>query len=516
MPELITRLATFSGTVADGNGTLGLTKSGTGTLTLTGTNLYTGGTTISGGTLQLGNATATGSITGNITDNGTLKLNRSDTGLTLSGNIIGTGSVVQAGLGTVTLSGINSYSGVTTVSGGTLQAGSVTALSANSDYTVTGATLNLNGFSNSVGSLAGNGTVTNTGVAGVTLSAGGDNLSTTFSGTLQNGPGMFGLLKSGTGTLTLSGTNTYSGPTTVNAGTLQAGSSGGLSASSDFTVNSTLDLNGFSSAIGSLAGTGIVTNNGGAVATLSAGSDGASTTFSGTLQNGSNSLALTKSGNGTLILSGASTYSGLTDVQGGVLSVRGSLSNSAVQVESGATLAGAGTISGAVTILSGGILAPGNGVAGTLSVGSLVLSSGSVSNFELGPAGVVGGGVNDLVAVTGNLTLAGTLNIADLASFGTGVYRLFTYGGTLTNNIMTIGTVPAGVTASALTIQTSVTDQVNLVVSGTSLLQFWDGPNSTETGVRNRRHWDLGQQHHQLDRRRREQQLGLEAGLCGV
>ena len=67
----------------------------------------------------------------------------------------------------------------------------------------------------------------------------------------------------------------------MNAGTLQAGSSGGLSASSDFTVNSTLDLNGFSNAIGSLAGSGIVTNNGLAAATLSAGSDGASTTFSG-------------------------------------------------------------------------------------------------------------------------------------------------------------------------------------------------------------------------------------------
>ena len=382
----------------------------------------------------------------------------------------------------MTLSGTNIYSGVTTVSAGTLQAGSLSALSANSDFTVTGGTLNLNGFSNAVGSLAGNGTVTNTGAA-ATLSAGGDNATTIFSGTLQNGAGALALTKTGTGTLTLSGTNTYTGPTTVNAGTLQAGSSGGLSASSDFTVNSTLDLNGFSNAIGSLAGSGIVTNNGLAAATLSAGSDGASTTFSGTLQNGINTLALTKSGIGTLILTGASTYSGLTDVQGGVLSVRGSLSNSAVQVESGATLSGAGTIGGAVTILSGGILAPGNGVAGTLSVGSLVLSSGSVSNFGLGPAGTVGGGVNDLVAVTGNLTLAGTLNIADLGSFGTGVYRLFTYGGTFTNNTMTIGTVPGGVTPSALSIQTSIANQVNLVVNGSGLLEFWDGPNIVETGT---------------------------------
>ena len=282
----------------------------------------------------------------------------------------------------------------------------------------------------------------------------------------------------------MSGTNTYSGPTTVTTGTLQAGSGSALSATSDFTVSSTLDLNGFSNSIGSLAGNGTITNNGAAAATLSAGGDNTSTTFSGVLQNGgTNTLALNKSGTGTLILSGTSTYSGLTDVQGGQLSVRGALTNSAVQVESGATLGGAGSISGAVTVLSGGILAPGNSAVGTLTVGSLVLSGGSVSDFSLGPAGsgFVGGTSNDLVTVTGNLTLGGTLNITDLGSFGPGVYRLFT-DGTLTNNTMTIGTVPAGVTKGALTIQTSVANQVNLVVNGSTLFEYWDGPNNLETG----------------------------------
>ena len=89
----------FSGVLQNGTGALALTKSGTGTLTLTGTNTYTGGTTISGGTLQLGNATATGSIVGNIIDNGVLQFNRTDAGLNLTGNITGTGSVVQAGTG---------------------------------------------------------------------------------------------------------------------------------------------------------------------------------------------------------------------------------------------------------------------------------------------------------------------------------------------------------------------------------------------------------------------------------
>ena len=116
-------------------------------------------------------------------------------------------------------------------------------------------------------------------------------------------------------------------------------------------------------------------------------------------------------------------------MQGGALSVTGSLGNSAVHVESGATLEGTGTLSGTVTVNSGGILSPGTtGTAGTLTVGSLVLNTGSQSDFDLGPAGVVGGTSNDLVIVTGALTLGGTLNINDLGSFGTGVYRLFNYG----------------------------------------------------------------------------------------
>src|SRR5271157_2188864 len=122
------------------SGTGNLVRIGTGTSILTAANTYSGLTTISAGTLQLGNAGITGSITGNVVDNGALEFNRTDTGLNLTGNISGTGSVVQAGTGTVTLSGVNTYSGVTTVSAGTLLAGSATALSTNSAFTVSGAT----------------------------------------------------------------------------------------------------------------------------------------------------------------------------------------------------------------------------------------------------------------------------------------------------------------------------------------------------------------------------------------
>ncbi len=92
----------------------------------------------------------------------------------------------------VSLSGTNSYLGSTTiVSGATLQALSTGALSPTSAFIVDG-TLDLNGFSNQIGSLAGTGTVTNDGLAGAVLTAGGDNTSTTFSGVLQDGNGFSG------------------------------------------------------------------------------------------------------------------------------------------------------------------------------------------------------------------------------------------------------------------------------------------------------------------------------------
>ena len=90
----------------------------------------------------------------------------------------------------------------------------------------------------------------------------------------------------------------------------------------------------------------------------------------------------------------------------------GSLGAGSVNVASGATLGGAGTIGGPVTIQNGGILAPGDS-PGTLTVGTLTLNSGSISNYQLGTPNEVGGGVNDLVKVNGNLTLAGTLNVTN-------------------------------------------------------------------------------------------------------
>ena len=143
--------------------------------------------------------------------------------LTVSGAITGAFNLEKTGAGILTLSSATSaYSGTTTIAAGVLQAGIAQGFSNASAHIIQAAgILRLNAFSAAIGSLAGAGTVENGGAANVTLTAGGDNSSTTFSGALQNGAtSTLGLTKLGTGTLTLSGTNTHTGTVTVSAGTL--------------------------------------------------------------------------------------------------------------------------------------------------------------------------------------------------------------------------------------------------------------------------------------------------------
>ncbi|EHW1142080.1 autotransporter outer membrane beta-barrel domain-containing protein, partial [Salmonella enterica subsp. enterica serovar Agona] len=218
-------------------------KSGDKTLTLSGINSYTGGTTISGGTLVASNVDALGS--GDVTDNATLELN---TGGDFDNAIGGTGSVVKSGDKTLTLSGANSYTGGTTISGGTLVASNVEAL--------------------------GSGDVTDN--ATLELNTGGD-----FA---NNIGGTGSVVKSGDKTLTLSGTNSYTGGTTISGGTLVANNVEALG-TGDVTNNATLELNTGGDFDNAISGSGQVV----------------------------------KSGDKTLTLSGANSYSGATTISGGTL-----------------------------------------------------------------------------------------------------------------------------------------------------------------------------------------------------
>jgi fibronectin-binding autotransporter adhesin len=224
--------------------------------------------------------------------------------------------------------------------------------------------------------------------------------------------------------------------------------------------------------LGTNQGNGVIVDSAGLISTLSG-------VFSGP-------GGLTKINAGTIILSGVNTNTGDTNINAGSLIVDGSIASANTFVNAGGTIGGSGTIGGNLTIADDGILAPGNS-AGTITVlGSLALSNASLLNYELGTPGVINSGINDLTVVGGNLTLDGILSTTALADFGPGAYRLFNYGGALTDNILEIGTVPAGFSASNFMIVTGLPNEVDLLVLAgplAALTQFWDGPNLAPNGV---------------------------------
>ncbi len=409
--------ATYSGLISDTGALVIGDATHTGTVVFTGNNnTYGGGTTITSGTLQLGDGVTNGSITGNVTDNGTFALNPNGS-VTFGGTIIGAGNMVTLGTGTVILTANNSYTGTTTINGGTLQIGA----------------------GGTSGSIVGN--VTDNGILAFNRTD-----VVTLPG---NTSGTGSLSQIGSGTLILTGANTYNGGTTITGGTLQIGGGG---------------------ATGSIGGD--VTNNGVLVFDRTG-----TVSFAGAV---SGAGTLNQVGPGTLVLMGTSAYTGATTVSAGTLEVDGVLGNTAVTVQSGAVLSGKGTIVGGVTIQDGGHLAPGPG-AQTLGVGSLSLSSGSILDYVLSTPGVIGGGVNTLINVTGNLTLAGVLNVTNGGSFGSGAYRLINYTGALSGTTLTLGTLPAGFTE---VVTTAVPGQVNLVVSASGgPTQFWNGGTTVADGT---------------------------------
>jgi autotransporter-associated beta strand protein len=239
------------------------------------------------------------------------------------------------------------------------------------------------------------------------------------------------LTKKGSGTLTLSGANTYTGGTFVNTGRVQLSGAGKLGAASGALIlgGGTLDLNGTTQAVGNLDGSGgSIVNNNAANVTLTIGTgDGAGGNFQGIIANNDNgnttvgTLGLTKVGTGTIALSGANTYTGPTKVTGGTLAISGSLGGTgSIEMAGGTLQFGASNVVNDLAVVE-------FGPAGQLS-------SAGFSEF----AGTGDGmGVNGTGAGVGALVLSGDSSL-DLGASGSSILWFSGVGTVAAGTVLTI------------------------------------------------------------------------------
>jgi autotransporter-associated beta strand protein len=392
--------ATMSGVIRTSSGTAGLTKTGDGTLVLSGANTFNGQLTVENGTLSIGsinNVSANGVLgnsalsvllgasgqtgalryTGGTASStkpftlatsgaGAFDISTAATILTLSGNIDGSGDLAKNGTGTLTLSGNNNYGGITTVNAGTLAIAKQASLASNTAANLNvknGATLALNvdsagtaGFdSTALNTLLGNISVANTAAQGLqggailafdTATASGATF--TQGNAITDSTGAFGgaisLKKLGAGTLVLDKDNTYTGPTTTSAGTLRLDDGGSIAGSlvnnSVFLVNKTG---------GVTRGTDFPALIGGSGSTAL----GASTTFTISTPDQFLFSALNTTGGGSIILSGVSTpvFGGLSGATGDL----GTISSSGYGSVTALTL----NVPSGLTFTYGGVIADG-------------------------------------------------------------------------------------------------------------------------------------------------------------
>jgi autotransporter-associated beta strand protein len=375
---------TMSGVIS---GTGSLTKMGAGTTILTAANSYSGTTTVSAGVLQVGDGGTTGSLgTGAVIDNASLVFNRSNS-MIVANAISGTGSLTQAGTGTTILTSENSYTGTTTVSAGVLQIG--------------------------------NGGTTGTLGTGAVI----DNASLVFNRSnsmiVANAiSGTGSLTQAGTGTTILTSENSYTGTTTVSAGTLQVG-------------------------------------NGGTTGTLGTGAviDNASLVFNRsnlvTVANAiSGTGSLTQSGTGTTILSGDNTYTGTTTVSGGTLQIGNGGATGTLGTGGAVTLSNSANLNflrSASTTIANNISGTGNvsasitGASSTLTVSNPINLTGSTTSNVVNLAADNNISVAAAIATTnttdsavllnaGKSTNAGTSTGGDISLSGSGAVNVGTGG----------------------------------------------------------------------------------------
>ena len=353
------------------SGTGSVVQAGTGTTSITGDLTHTGGTTISAGTLSIGTGGTTGSVVGDIVDNGTLQFNRSDA-IGVSSIISGSGAISQVGAGTTTLSGTNTFTGGVTVSAGVLSTSAAANLGSGSGAVAlsNGAMLDVTGsytIGRGISVGTGGGTVDVDPTFTLTRNGGfngGNTLTKTGDGELRfqgYGGGTFsGAIVIDGGTVRFAGgafnSNLGISSITVNSGTLLSPSGayhslGGyaaatptlnINAGGNYTIGqeqylNTINLNS-GSVLAQVGGTNpqVRTDNSFQVNALTGASvwtanltgvnqqlrfdvaSGASLAFSGELQGGQ---ALLKTGAGTMTLSGNNSYSGGSQANGGILEV---------------------------------------------------------------------------------------------------------------------------------------------------------------------------------------------------
>jgi len=496
---------TFSGVITNGSGAVGLTKSGTGTLTLSGPNSYTGGTIVSAGQL-VGTTT---SLQGAITNNASVAFDQATTG-NYGSLMSGSGSLTKLGVGTVRITGSNSYSGGTTVTGGTVEVsaggsvggsaaglGTGTASIASGGQVTywlsnTGSNTIANAFSLSGGTLYTE-DGTNTFSGQVALASGTSTISSRYEDTIRLSGGLAGsgnvlfTQAGGTGnwdapTFVLSGTGANTGTVRVSGSTrtvtkLQVANVNALQNATldmaagdvgtvEFTVAGTNTY-----ALGGLQGARSLAIGGNS---LSVGGNNQSTTYTGTL---SGSGLLTKVGNGTLTLSGSNSYTGGTTISSGTLQIGsgGTTGFIAGNVFNNATLAFnrsnalsySGTISGTggVSKQAAGLLtfAGVNSYSGltTISAGTLALSGvGSIGTggLNLGTSGSPG--VFDLLGLT-----AGSYSLPSSASLS-GVGTLSGSG----KSLAVLGSLAPGNSAGTITVGTGLS--LDLSNSGSSVFEI--------------------------------------------
>jgi fibronectin-binding autotransporter adhesin len=464
---------TYSGVIANGSfgaGGVSLVKVGAGTQTLSGINTYTGSTTVNGGTLKAGIATQAfgvgsavmlantsgvvlditgfnntiGSLTGGGATGGNVTLGAAvltvgsdnSSPAAYAGVISGTGAVTKIGVGTLILSRANLYTGLTTISDGTLQYGVANALS-NGAVTVNGGTYNIAGFNDGVGAV----TLINGTIAGTTGVLTGTSYAVQSGSVSAILAGAVALTKTTTGTVTMSGVNTYTGITTINAGVLSVatigngGVAGNLGQATSTATN--LVLGG-----GTLQYTGLTASTNRSY-TLTAATTSTIDVTANTLTisgAGANTTgALTKIGAGTLIFSGANLYTGLTTVSDGILryGVASALSSGAVTVDGGSTfdIMTFSDAVGAVTLIDGTI----SGTTGVLTGTSYSVQNGTIS-------AILAGAVTLTKSTTGIVTLSASNSYTGLTTISAGTLKLGAAGGA-TNT--PLGTTGAGTVVSA-------------------------------------------------------------------